>query len=248
MEKVERLIEDLIGDLLYENGRPAIDRYTRGRDLDVKMAEFRILLSSLTDNGQYLIQKFDLDKNREGDSVEIRLQTLLAYSKTALKLLKEGVLRPRGAIISSPDFSKLAGEMPGLVELLQKRWKEIQGCMNVGAYWSALVLMGSTLEGLVMARCNLDSQKVQRTSRAPKQDDGQVKSLADWRFTELIVAAIELGWLTASPKDFKAGLRKYETLIHPFSQAAARIEINQDSAHNAWKTLNKAIEDLLASV
>ena len=248
MDKVNQLLEDFIRQLTDSDGSLAVDRFDSESEVRVKMIEFRMLLNTLTAEAQYLITKFDEDKNRQNGNLQTRLKMLLAYARTTLKLLQNGILHSRGAFVPAPDFSKLTETVPGLNENLADRWLEVQTAMKVGNNLTAIVLMGAILKTLLLTRGTIGATDISRAPRKPRLPDNSEKPLQEWTLTEMIVVAIDLEWLTVEPTEFPTPLRKYELLVNPYEQLASRLDVDTLVTTRSWQTLNKAVDDLLGSL
>jgi hypothetical protein len=238
------MIEDFLGELVNPEGVIAFENFSELNDVEAKIAEFRILLTTLLTEPGYLVEKFDNDRVLRSGGLEERLKILVVYAKTTRKLIQKGLIRYRGMFTNAPDISRLTCQMPGLDTIIIDRWLEIQTCLNTGTYLSAIMLMGSVLEALLYSRAMLDADKVYHT----KQSKHQNKPLQAWSLSELISAAIELGWIKIDPKKFSFPLRKYRRLIRPLEEVAANIDLNAETCHTSWRIVNTAIEDLLKSV
>ncbi len=248
MQNLEKLLETLLNDFVTPEGTYAFERYTIPGDLDTKIIEFRTLVSGLSPEAKYLLDKFDSDETLYSADTNNRLQRLVAYCRTTLELLRNGVVRSRGILIPAPDFSQLTNTMPGLNDIISSRWIETQICQNAGSYLSAIILMGSILEALVFSRTILNTPEAFRSNESPKEEDGKIKQLQDWSLSELILVAIDLGWIKARPGDFNPALRKFRDLIHPWGEASCQVEVTPEICYASWKILNKSVEDLLKPI
>lgn len=248
MQNLEKLIEVFLGELTHADGAVAFDSITAAADVSAKQLEFRMLLSTLNPEAQYLIDKFDQDPVLSAEDPQARLQGLVVYARTTLKLLQRNIIRDRGTLIPTPDFSILTESMPGLALVITARWKEAQRCQNAGAYLSTIIMQGSILEALLLSRMLQDTTAAQRSRRAPKTPDGKVPAIQDWQLNELLAVAIDLGWLKSDLSDFSFAIRKYRYLIHPWGEVSAKFPLNAGVCNACWKVLDRAVDDLLKSV
>lgn len=244
MQNAEKLIEEFLKECSNPDGSFPSERFRKISDVDEKTTEFRVLLNAVTLGAEYLVDKFDNDRVLQAGGLEERLRMLIVYVKTTLKLLKNDIIRYRGFLGNIPDISKLIRTTPGLETIIADRWLEIQTCIKVGAHLSAIILMGSVLEALILSRAMLDTDKVSRTKGAGRQ--GQ--PIQEWSLSDLISAAIELGWIKIEPIKFGFALRKYRHLIHPWGEMSANVDLSAETCYAYWQVLNKAIQDLLKSV
>lgn len=248
MQNLEKLLEALLNEFVTPEGTYSFDSNQSANDLDAKIIEFRTLISGLSPEAKYLLDKFDNDDMLSSEDAQKRMQRLVAYCRTTLELLRNGVVRSRGILIQPPDFSRLTNTMPGLDTIIASRWREVQICQNVGSYLSAMILMGSILEALIFSRAIINTAETFRSKESPKETDGKVKQLQDWELSELILVAIDLGWLKSRPADYNASIRKFRLLVHPWGQATTQTEMNAEICYASWKILNRSVEDLLRSI
>jgi len=143
----------------------------------------------------------------------------------------------------SPDFAKLVGE-PMLAELLAIRWEEAQRCIGVGAYLSAIIMMGSILEGVLLAKVEADQATACRAVRAPKKD-GKSKPIHEWNLNNLIEVANEVGWLQGDVRRFSHSLRESRNMVHPYVQRAMGEFPDKDTCSICWQVVRAAVADLL---
>ena len=117
----------------------------------------------------------------------------------------------QAAPIKPPDFASLGLEQ-GIAQLLQNRWIEAQICVDAKAYLAATILMGSLLEGLLLAVCQRLPKSANQAPCAPKDVSGKVKYFVDWSFSEMIEVAHAVGWIGLDVKKFSHSLREFPEL------------------------------------
>lgn len=126
-----------------------------------------------------------------------------------------------------PDFDKLNLEF-GISEILLQRWIEIQKCIEVNATVSAVIMMGSMLEGFLMGTMQSKPKFANTAANAPMRD-GKVKHFADWTLNDMIEVAHEIGWIQLDVKKFSHALRDFRNIIHPYQQLAYRTNPDIDT-------------------
>lgn len=141
-----------------------------------------------------------------------------------------------------PDFDKLNLEY-GISEILQQRWTEIQSCIDVNATVSAVIMMGSMLEGFLMGTMQRRPQIANSASNAPKKD-GKVKHFADWTLSDMIEVGHEVGWIQLDVKKFSHALRDFRNIIHPYQQLAVRTNPDLDTCKISWLVVQAACNDI----
>ncbi|MBK8766904.1 MAG: hypothetical protein IPM01_20730 [Burkholderiaceae bacterium] len=181
----------------------------------------------------------------------IQIPQALNLLKTALSeitLPDTGAFeKPKKSIHAPPDYSRLTSSIPGLKEELDRRWNETQKCIHVEAFTSAVILMGSILEGLLLARAQLSVSQAYQSSRAPKDRAGKQIAIHDWSLSVLIDVAVEIGWLKTDRGKFSHALRESRNVVHPWQAVTSRTAFDQATCVTTWYVLESSVEDLLAS-
>lgn len=149
--------------------------------------------------------------------------------------------KPREA---SPDFVKIIGE-PVLGGILAGRWEEAQRCIEAGAHLSAIIIMGSVLEGVLFAKAEANPALVNRAAAAPKDKTGKPKMLHEWSLSSLIDVAHEVGWLQGDVKRFSHSLRDSRNIVHPYVHRLERDNPDADTCAICWQVVRAAVADLL---
>jgi len=144
----------------------------------------------------------------------------------------------------APDFVKIIGE-PALGTVLVGRWQEAQKCMDAGAHLSAIVMMGSVLEGVLLAKAEANLPLVNKASAAPKDRTGKPRPLQDWSLSALIDVAYEVGWLQVDVKRFSHSLRGSRNIVHPYVHRLEKDSPDADTCAICWQVVRAAIADLL---
>lgn len=173
----------------------------------------------------------------ELDGVTPRLKQITPQFSEALRTEELEPLPP-------PDFLNLRLEA-GLGETLSDRWDETQKCLDGGAYLAATILMGSLLEGILLAVL-LEYPKEANTSKAAPKDPktGKVKRFANWCLSDMINVSHELGWLDLDVKKFSHSLREFRNLIHPYEQRVQKTFPDRDTCGISWLVVQAATNDV----
>jgi len=143
-----------------------------------------------------------------------------------------------------PDFLGLCLE-PGFGELLAGRWDEAQRCLDAKAFLAATILMGSLLEGLLLAVCQRYPKAANQATCAPKDPQtGKPKYFGNWTLSETIEVAHELKWIGLDVKKFSHALREFRNLIHPYQQLQTQTFPDFDTCQISWLVVQAATHDL----
>jgi len=143
-----------------------------------------------------------------------------------------------------PDFLSLKIE-PGLGEVLKERWNEAQRCLDGSACLAATIIMGSLLEGILLAVIQTYPKEANTSRVAPKDPKtGKVKYFAEWSLSEMINVAHDVGWIDLDVKRFSHSLRDFRNLIHPYQQMVLGTFPDKDTCNISWLVVQAATNDL----
>ncbi|MFC1725267.1 hypothetical protein ACFL4T_06545 [candidate division KSB1 bacterium] len=146
-----------------------------------------------------------------------------------------------------PDFEKITNEST-LSLILTERWKEIIKSLESSAHLSAIILMGSMLEGVLFAVVSQNQENANKVESAPKDRSGKVKPFNDWTLENLINVCVDCGWLKHDRKDFNHTLRDYRNLVHPLKQLKTGKYPDERTCKICWEVVIAAISDIEESV
>lgn len=145
---------------------------------------------------------------------------------------------------SPPCFARLVQDS-ALAEILTLRWAEAQRCFLADAHLSAVIMMGSILEGVLLHRTEHNLQIANRARAAPKDRGGCTKAIQDWSLSTLIDVAHEVGWLQGDVKRFSHALRESRNIVHPYVQRISNDRPDGDTCRICWQVVRAAVADLL---
>lgn len=243
------LLSAILKEISLSDGRSATEKFSSLREVDAKAREVKIILDGLENLPPTLITIFENDIDFQANSRRVRLEALAGYVKSAIKFLDTGAFeKPKKVIHSAPDFTQITSSIPGLKEELSRRWLEAQKCVHIEAYTSAVIMMGSILEGLLLARCQIDVSRSYQSSRAPRDKTGKVSAIHDWPLSALIDVAVDVGWLKTDRGKFSHALRESRNVVHPWQAVMSRTLFDEATCKTTWHVLDASTEDLLASL
>jgi len=243
------LLKTSLSEIVMPDGGAATESFSGLREVDGKVREVRMVLEGVEGLPPSLISNLANDIDFQANSRRIRLEALASYVRSAIKFLDTGAFeKPKKIIHAPPDFSRLTSSIPGLKEELDRRWRESQKCVHIEAFTSAVILMGSILEGLLLARAKLSVSVAYQAARAPKDKTGKPLAVQDWTLSALIDVAVEVGWLKTDRGKFSHALRESRNVVHPWQAVMSRASFDQATCVTTWHVLDSSTEDLLASV
>ncbi|HEY6541217.1 MAG TPA: hypothetical protein VIZ18_09775 [Ktedonobacteraceae bacterium] len=131
-----------------------------------------------------------------------------------------------------------------ITSYLQQRVDEVQSCPKNKVPLGTIFLLGSTLEGILLAVALKDPAKYMRSKTAPKDRAGVVKKINEWKLAELIDVAYEVDDLKLDVKKFSHVLRDFRNYIHPFHQMQHSFNPNQYTVDICWQVFKAAFYQL----
>jgi hypothetical protein len=131
-----------------------------------------------------------------------------------------------------------------ITSYLQSRVDEAQSCPKDKVPLGTIFLLGSTLEGILLAVALKDQAKYMRSKTAPKEKTGAVKNIYNWKLAELIDVAHEVDDLRLDVKNFSHVLRDFRNFIHPFNQMSQSFNPDQHTVDICWQVFKAAFYQL----
>ena len=248
-DQSEFLLKSALKEITTTNGNAATDAFSSLREVDAKIREVKMILTGMQNIPQTLLQDLENDIDFQANSRRVRLEALSGYIKSALKFIQTGAFdKPKHIIHSPPDFTKLTNSIPGLKEELEKRWREAQKCIHIEAYTSSVILMGSILEGLLLARAQLAVTVSYQSPRAPKDKNGKPIPIQDWSLNTLIDVAVDIGWIKSDRGKFGHALRESRNIVHPWQAVLTRTQFDHATCKTTWLVLESSADDLINSI
>ena len=127
---------------------------------------------------------------------------------------------------------------------LQERIDEIQASPKHKTPLATIFLLGSTLEGILLATAIKDPAKFMKAASAPKDKGGKVIKIYDWKLYSLIDVACEVKLLNQDVKKFSHVLRDFRNFIHPYAQMSQDFHPDQRTVDICWQVFKAAFEQL----
>lgn len=243
-----KLLQKTLDEISFSNGNAKTEDFTGLRAVDAKVREVKMIFSETSSSGfSKLLESMDSDQDFEANSRRVRLEALSNYIKSALTLLGSGAINKKKQITRAPDVSILTTSMPGLKEIIDERWLEAQKCQHIGANLSSVIMMGSILEGLLLAVASQNYSTVNQSSKAPKDKKGNIPPIQKWNLNSLIDVAVDVGWLKIDRGKFSHALRESRNVVHPWVQLTQKASFDPATCRTCWEVLIASVDDLLKS-
>ena len=170
------------------------------------------------------------------------------FKKIAVNLSDDGEVTKEMKLFPSPNFLSI-GLKPEIDKILKNRWDEAQHCGQAGAYLSAIIIMGSILEGLLLGIFQQNPAEANKCASAPKDPKtNKIKKFSDWKLAEMIDVAHQIGWINTDVQKFSHALRDFRNLIHPYEQMTTGIYPDADTYQISWSVVQAAVNDLVSKL
>ena len=110
-------------------------------------------------------------------------------------------------------------------------------------------MMGGILEGLLLGRLNLMTNKSAAFTarRAPRDRSGKTLPLRDWTLNDYLEVAHELKWIGTPAKDIGVVLRDWRNFIHPAKEFTEGVSVSPEDAAMFWTVFVHLSREVLVS-
>jgi hypothetical protein len=129
-------------------------------------------------------------------------------------------------------------------DVLNSRIQEIKANLKANAPLSAIVIIGSTLEGILLGFASKNPKDFNQAKAAPKDKEGKTKYHHDWSLSNFIDVAHELRFIQEDVKKFSHTLRDFRNYIHPYEQMSSGFNPDIHTAKLCWNVLKVAMIQL----
>lgn len=177
------------------------------------------------------------------EGFELELKGAHPFLKNVAPSVPEAMPRSTLKLEPNPDFAAITKD-PALAPFLDNRWEEVSKCTVAEAHLSAIILMGSILEGVLLALVHDNPSDANKAPSAPKDKAGRVKPFSEWTLTHLINVAHDCSWIQLDAKKFSLVLREYRNLVHPWEQRARGETPDEDTVRICWVVTRAVIKDI----
>lgn len=141
--------------------------------------------------------------------------------------------------ISEKEFLQLAfdtsiddiGLECNITEILKIRMIEAESNINAGCALSAIILIGSIAEGILLGIATKYPRSFNTVNSTPtNRNDGKVKPFSAWTLNDFIESAYELDIIHEDVKKFSHVLREFRNYIHPYQQLCSKFNPDINTA------------------
>lgn len=145
--------------------------------------------------------------------------------------------------IEVPSLARLPVEA-AVIPVLEARLREAEVAHRHGLGLTTVILCGSILEGALLGLAQKNIAAFNQSSSAPKDREGKIKRLHDWKLADFIDVAHEQGHLHLDVKKFSHALRDFRNFIHPYEQMHTGFQPDRHTADICLQVLKAAFASL----
>jgi hypothetical protein len=132
-----------------------------------------------------------------------------------------------------------------LKQILELRMAEINDCINANANLSAVILIGSILEGLLLGYAMKFPKTFNTSPVAPKDDNGKIRTFNNWTLSDFINTAYNIGLLKEDVKNHSHTVRDFRNYIHPRQQLSTLFFPDKNTSLISLHVLKACITQLI---
>lgn len=119
--------------------------------------------------------------------------------------------------MDTPDLSFEFVGAPDLVAVLEDYYRQTQKAGSAHCYLGVIVGCGSVVEGLLTWALLRKEKDALSSSKACKDEQGQVRPLREWNLSNLIDVSAEFGLIGKTAKQASWALKDFRNFIHPYN-------------------------------
>lgn len=139
------------------------------------------------------------------------------------------------------DLLELDSVVTGIIK---QRLSEVEKCVKFEVPLSAVFMIGSIMEGILLGVAVSFPREFNQASASPKNPDGSVKRFHEWTLNGFIDVATEIGILKKDVQKFSHVLRDFRNYIHPYSQMSTGFSPDKHTALICFQVLKAAISQI----
>lgn len=223
------------------NGKPELDKCIKDLFAPINfISRFSELDKLIGDFNQYL--SFDgWQVVRQGQTITFQKAKSVDIDSEKSKEVQPNEIEFLKAEFKDISISSLPVDSC-LIPYLEARLNEIRQCLSVKAPLSAIFLIGSTLEGVLLGIASKYPAIYNRAHSAPKDaKTGKIRNLNEWKLNNFIDVSCEVGFLKEDVKKFSHALRDFRNYIHPYQQMSMGFQPDEHTAKICFQKQKAAL-------
>lgn len=221
------------------NGKPELDKCIRDTFCVIDyIDDIKELDRLIEEFNKYLVfDKWQVIRNNDEISFKRLERVIIPSSKNSDEEIKESEFLDKTFEI---DISSL-GLDSIISDIIDCRIKEIEKCISSDAPLAAVIITGSTMEGILLGEATSYPKNFNSASSAPKDKNSKVKNFQDWTLSNFIDVAYEIGLIKLDVKKFSHVVRDFRNFIHPYEQMVSRFHTDKNTALICLQVLKASI-------
>lgn len=221
------------------NGKPELDKCIRDTFCVIDyIDDIKELDRLIEEFNKYLVfDKWQVIRNNDEISFKRLERVIIPSSKNSDEEIKESEFLDKTFEI---DISSL-GLDSIISDIIDCRIKEIEKCISSDAPLAAVIITGSTMEGILLGEAASYPKIFNSASSAPKDKNSKVKKFQDWTLSNFIDVAYEIGLIKLDVKKFSHVVRDFRNFIHPYEQMVSRFHPDKNTALICLQVLKASI-------
>lgn len=230
------------------NGRPELDKCIRMVFAPIEFADNPSHLGECMDqlNQELQFDGWEIVWDESIKEVSFKRVTPAAHFSPYVKGGQQSRIEPVDVFLKK-EFAEINLEgiitIPGVLEIVNSRLKELKSCIERDIPLSAVILAGSILEAVFLSVALAKPEIFVSAKRAPKKG-GQVMPFQEWRLVSLIDVAAELGFVKEDIYRFCHDVRDFRNFVHPFQQHAHHFTPDRNTAKICFQVVRGAIDQV----
>ena len=156
------------------------------------------------------------------------------------------ILQQAPLVTSSEEtdlFRRLTAD-EAVQSMLQDRWLEASKCLEADANLAAMVMIGSVMEGALLAIAHQRVSDVMQAANAPKDRSGKTRPLSEWKLDRLVQVSRELNWIPMIMAHFMDVVKTLRNLVHPWEELRRNETPDRAVARLCYQTVESLLEQL----
>lgn len=131
-----------------------------------------------------------------------------------------------------------------LLESCNRRFEEINRCLQAGAYLACIIMIGGLLEGILQGIANVNSAQFNQSKASPRNSEGKTKKFFEWKLEDFINVSCDLGMLSVDIKKYCSSVKDFRNYIHPREQCKSEFHPDIYTARISLQVLKAAVANL----
>jgi len=225
------------------NGKPELDKCIKNVFApNLYIGNYQLLDELIEDFNEYISYDGWIIKRKEREITFIKTISIYEKEDKVTSTEKEFLSVDYGEV----DFSNIKIE-GAISTILENRVVELKVLIANKTPLSSVIMMGSILEGLLLAIASKYPKEYNTATSSPKNIDGSIKKLYEWTLNDFINVTYEIGGIMEDVQKFASSLRYFRNYIHPYQQMSSGFNPSEETVKICFQVLKAAISQISKS-